>query len=53
MDTATTARARHLAGPVQGWVLVSAAWLAVMANQVLASVLPSMRDHFSGIEGVD
>jgi MFS family permease len=31
---------------VQGWVLVSNAWLAVMASAVIAPVLPRMAAHF-------
>jgi MFS family permease len=50
--TAVAAGART-AGPVQGWVLVAAAWLAVMANQVIAPVLPTMRQFFSAEPRVD
>jgi MFS family permease len=41
------------AGLLQGWVLVSVAWLAVMANMVLSPILPKMRDHFSHLESID
>jgi MFS family permease len=41
------------AGPVQGWVLVASAWLAVMANQVIAPVLPTMRQVFGSELRVD
>ncbi|MGD8836440.1 MAG: MFS transporter [Desulfobacteraceae bacterium] len=41
------------AGLLQGWVLVSLAWLAVMANIVLAPILPLMKAHFSHLESVD
>jgi MFS family permease len=34
---------------VQGWVLVSNAWLAVMASAVIAPVLPRMAAHFQNI----
>jgi len=42
---------KELASPrtatsVQGWVLVSNAWLAVMASAVIAPVLPRMAAHF-------
>jgi MFS family permease len=42
---------KELASPrtatsVQGWVLVSNAWLAVMASAVIAPVLPRMAIHF-------
>jgi MFS family permease len=36
------------AGLVQGIVLVSVTWLAVVAAGVLAPVLPQMADHFAG-----
>ena len=51
-NSAGTAGARA-AGPVQGWVLVAAAWLAVMANQVIAPVLPTMRQFFGAEPRVD
>jgi MFS family permease len=41
------------AGLLQGWVLVSLAWLAVMANIVLAPILPKMKAHFSHLQSVD
>jgi MFS family permease len=45
---------KELANPrtatsVQGWVLVSNAWLAVMASAVIAPVLPRMAAHFQNI----
>jgi MFS family permease len=41
------------AGPLLGWVLISVSWLAVMANQVIAPVLPRMQAHFTGTPHVD
>jgi MFS family permease len=41
------------AGLVQGWILVSVAWLAVMANIVLSPILPTMRAHFSHLASID
>jgi len=41
------------AGAVQGWVLVAAAWLSVMANQVLGPVLPGMTAYFHDQPRVD
>jgi len=38
---------------VQGWVLVSCAWLAVMASSMLAPVLPRMRAFFADVPRVD
>mgnify|MGYP001486949499 CR=1 FL=1 len=37
----------------QGWVLVSAAWLSTMANQVVAPILPRMTQYFSDQSSVD
>ena len=31
----------------QGWILVSAAWLSTMANQVVSPILPKMTQYFS------
>lgn len=36
----------RIAGPVQGWILVTSGWLSVMANQVLAPMLPTMTAIF-------
>ncbi|MCC7464132.1 MAG: MFS transporter [Gammaproteobacteria bacterium] len=41
------------ATPLLGWVLISVSWLAVMANQVIAPVLPRMHAHYSGTPHVD
>jgi MFS family permease len=41
------------AGPLLGWVLISVSWLAVMANQVIAPVLPTMRQAFGSEPRVD
>lgn len=38
----------RLATPLLGWVLISVSWLAVMANQVIAPVLPRMQAHYTG-----
>jgi MFS family permease len=40
-------------GAVQGWVLVSSVWLSVMANMVLAPVLPTMTARFQGQPHLD
>jgi MFS family permease len=37
----------------QGWILVSAAWLSTMANQVVAPILPRMTQHFSDQPSVE
>lgn len=37
----------------QGWILVSAAWLSVMANQVVAPILPRMTQYFSNQPSVE
>ena len=37
---------RSGAGALQGWVLVSCGWLAVMASAMLSPVLPRMTAHF-------
>jgi MFS family permease len=37
----------------QGWILVSAAWLSTMANQVVSPILPRMTQHFSDQPSVD
>lgn len=49
----SVATGRRMAGPVQGWVLIASSWLAVMANQVIAPVLPTMRQAFGSEPGVD
>jgi MFS family permease len=38
---------------VQGWVLVSCGWLAVMASAMLSPVLPSMTAYFRSVPSVD
>jgi MFS family permease len=38
---------------LQGWILVSAAWLSTMANQVVAPILPTMTKYFSSQPSVD
>ena len=38
---------------IQGWVLVSCGWLAVMASAMLSPVLPSMTAYFRSIPSVD
>ena len=48
-----TAGGVRAATPVLGWVLIAASWLSVMANQVIAPVLPSMRAHFAGAAHLD
>ncbi len=40
------------AGALQGWVLVSCGWLAVMASAMLSPVLPSMTAHFAAVPHV-
>lgn len=37
----------------QGWILVSAAWLSTMANQVVLPILPRMTQYFSDQPSVD
>ncbi len=37
----------------QGWILVSAAWLSTMANQVVSPILPRMTQYFSDQPSVD
>jgi len=41
------------ASALQGWVLVSCGWLAVMASAMLSPVLPSMTAYFSAVRSVD
>jgi MFS family permease len=38
---------------IQGWVLVSCGWLAVMASAMLSPVLPSMTAYFRSAPSVD
>jgi hypothetical protein len=38
---------------IQGWVLVSCGWLAVMASAMLSPVLPSMTAYFRTAPSVD
>lgn len=38
---------------IQGWVLVSCGWLAVMASAMLSPVLPSMTAYFRSVPSVD
>jgi MFS family permease len=38
---------------LQGWVLVSCGWLAVMASAMLSPVLPSMTAYFRAVRSVD
>jgi len=38
---------------LQGWILVSAAWLSTMANQVVSPILPRMTQYFSDQPSVD
>jgi len=38
---------------IQGWVLVSCGWLAVMASAMLSPVLPSMAAYFRSVPSVD
>jgi len=40
-------------GAIQGWVLVACAWLSMMANQVIAPVLPAMTEAFKDQSHVD
>ncbi len=37
------------AGSLQGWILVSTAWLAVIATSLIAPVLPRMAQHFEAV----
>jgi MFS family permease len=42
------------AGPFQGWTLVSASWLSVIASgALLGPVLPRMTEHFRSVPRVD
>ena len=50
---AATAGRVRTATPLLGWVLIAASWLSVMANQVIAPVLPSMRAYFAGAAHLD
>jgi MFS family permease len=38
---------------IQGWILISSAWLSVMANQVVSPILPRMTAHFSNQPSVE
>ena len=49
----TTAGGVRAATPLLGWALIAASWLSVMANQVIAPVLPSMRTHFAATAHLD
>ena len=41
------------AGSLQGWILVSASWLSVVATSLIAPVLPRMAAHFATTPGVE
>ncbi|MFO1402425.1 MAG: MFS transporter [Steroidobacteraceae bacterium] len=53
MGNATTTGGTRAATPLLGWALISVSWLAVMANQVIAPVLPRMTAHFADTPHVD
>ena len=41
------------AGSLQGWILVSASWLSVVATSLIAPILPRMAAHFASTPGVE
>lgn len=53
MNSAAQLPAHRSATAVQGWVLVSCGWLAVMASAMLSPVLPRMTAHFQQQPSVD
>jgi len=52
-QTAAASSAPRCATALQGWVLVSSGWLAVMASAMLSPVLPSMSAYYHAVPHVD
>jgi MFS family permease len=53
MANSTEIKTDNTGNAFQGWILVSAAWLSTMANQVVSPILPRMTQHFSNLPSVD